>query len=512
MIFSIICEFKQTRTLQENISDMNEEIAKRLRYCPSLPSLPAVALRIVELTHKSDTGMAEISAEVSKDPALAAKFLRLAHSPLYQTRRTATNIRQAVSLLGTHAAMMVALSFSLMDAFRSLDEHQDGDPYHFWRQAMLSALACRALGEECGIQKLDDLFLAGLLQDIGVLAYEAMMPDEYARVNRPGLTNEALRIAEREAFGAGHDEVGQWLLKRWNLPDYLSLSCLAAHSLTQQPEAMSKMTACIAVSGLLAEVFLFAGDTDAVLRCTDAARNYLGLSDDRLHAVMEMVGARIPEAEKLFDVPILKQAEISAIMTEAKDLQMMRQLQKAKELENHAQRDALTGAHNRGYLDIILQREFELSSVHGWPLSVAMIDLDHFKTINDNYGHPAGDSVLISIVHALQSQLRPDDVFARYGGEEFIIILPGTNLKNAVLLLSRLQETISNLDHVMDDGTHISVTASIGVLTHMDGGIRFIRKEDIIRAVDQTMYAAKHLGRNRIEVWNGETEGTDTPE
>ena len=490
---------------------MNEDIIKRLRYCPNLPTLPAVALRIVELTHKPDTSMAEISAEVSMDPALSAKFLRLAHSPLYQTRRTATNIRQAISLLGTHAATMIALSFSLMSAFRSHAE-EDGDPNYFWRRAMLSALVCRALGEESGVKKLDDLFLAGLLQDIGMLAYEVMMPEEYARVNVPGLRNDELLAAEREAFDAGHDEVGHWLLKHWNLPDYLALSCLAAHSLVQEPEAMSKMTACIAVSGLIAERFLFPGDAEVALRCSVAARDYLGLSEDNLQAVIELIASRIPEAEKLFDIPILNQSEITAIITEAKDLQMLRQLQKAKELENNSQRDALTGAHNRGYLDIILQREFELSSIHGWPLSVAMIDLDHFKDVNDRYGHPAGDGVLISIVRALQGQLRPDDVFARYGGEEFILVLPGTNLKNAVLLLSRLQETINNIDHVMDDGTIMKVTASMGVLTHMDGGIRFNRKEDIIHAVDQTMYAAKHLGRNRIEVWKGEENDQDTPD
>lgn len=488
---------------------MNEEIVKRLRYCPNLPTLPVVALRIIELSNKPDASMTEISAEVSMDPALSAKFLRLAHSPLYQTRRSATNVRQAVSLLGTHAATMIALSFTLMGTFRVKEKKTDSAPNHFWRRAMLSALSCRALGEECRVKKLDDLFLSGLLQDIGILVYEVMMPDEYAHINQPNLSHEALVDAEREVFGAGHDEVGHWLLKQWNLPDYLALSCLAGHALTKQTEAMSTMAACTAVSGLIADQFLHPNDIEASLRSANAAHELLGLSPENLCAVMEMVASRVPEAEELFDVHILGAAEISGVMDEAKDLQMLRQLQKAKELENNAQRDSLTGAHNRGYLDVTLQREFDLASIHGWPLSVAMIDLDHFKNINDIYGHPVGDGVLITVVRALQGQLRPDDIFARYGGEEFLVVLPGTNLTNAVQLLSRLQETISGIEHVVDHETSFKITASIGILTHMEDGVSFSRKEDLIKAVDKTMYAAKRLGRNRIEIWN--CEKTTTP-
>lgn len=480
---------------------MNENIAQRLRYCSTLPSLPGVAIRIIDLANRPDTSMVQICEQVSMDPALSAKFLKVARSPLYLTRRAANNVRQAVSLLGTHASIMIALSFSLMHPFRSNDSSKHIDTPAFWRRAVLCALACRALGEKCGLKKLDDLFLAGLMQDIGILVFDVMMPDEYAPVNMAASGHDALLEAERETFGSGHDEVGYWLLKRWKLPDYLALSCLASHSLTREKEAMSRMTACIAVSGYIADQFLNLGNREIAAMATRMAREYLDLEDDGLADVLDAVAVGLPEAEDLFDISLLDSSEISAIMSEARDLQMLRQLKKSRELERNSQRDALTGAHNRGYFDTILEREFELATRHNWPLSVAMIDLDHFKSVNDTYGHQAGDSVLISVVRTVQNQLRPDDIFARYGGEEFVIILPGTNLENTLRILSRLKDNIEAAVHSLAQGQQLRVTASIGVATHMDGGMQFSRTDEIINAVDQAMYLAKSQGRNRVEPW-----------
>lgn len=482
---------------------MNENIAERLRYCTTLPSIPGVAMRIVDLANKPASSMAQICDYVSMDPALSAKFLKVASSPLYLTRRSATNVRQAISLLGTHASIMIALSFSLVHSNLDAPGSKHIDRTHFWRRAMLSALACRALGETCKLKKLDDLFLAGLLQDIGILVLDAMKPEEYKQLNRLSHNHDELTRAEHDAFGAGHDEVGYWLLKRWKLPDYLALSCLANHSLKKEKEAMSRMSACIAVSGMIADHFLDPNNKEVLNAAIDAAREYLDIDSGTLAAVLDLVAGRLPAAEDLFDIKLMDTLEINAIISEARDLQMLRQLSKTRELERNSLRDALTGAHNRGFMDGVLQREFELASRQGWPLSVAMIDLDHFKNVNDSHGHPMGDSVLISVVRSIQSQLRPDDIFARYGGEEFVLLLPGTALEPTVKLLVRLKNSIGNLEHVVPKGPPLKVTASIGVATHMDCGVQFNRPEDIIKAVDEALYRAKHAGRNRVETWHG---------
>ena len=264
---------------------------------------------------------------------------------------------------------------------------------------------------------------------------------------------------------------------------------------------MSSMTACIAVSGSIADYFLEADNPNNSAHAYKVARDYLDMDSDEFSNLLDVVASRLPAAEELFDISILAPAEITAILAEAKDLQMLRQLSKSRELERSSQRDALTGAHNRGFLDNVLRREFDLSTRHNWPLSVAMIDLDHFKNVNDTYGHPVGDSVLISVVRSVQAQLRPDDIFARYGGEEFVLVLPGTALEPTLKLLVRLKDSIASIEHEHSKGTPLRITASIGVVAHMDSGMRFDRPEDIIKAVDEALYLAKNSGRNRVESW-----------
>lgn len=481
---------------------MNENFAKRLRYCTTLPSLPAVAIRIIDLANNPDTNMAHISDQVALDPALAAKFLKVAASPLFRSRRSTTNVRQAVSLLGTHGSIMIALSFSLSNSFRSQSADGSVDSLFFWRRAILSALAARALGEKLGLPRLDELFLGGLLQDIGVLVMDAVAPQEYASIYSQLLDQDELLDAERKVLGVGHDEVGYWLLQNWKLPQFLALACLARNDHIRQVEDATHMTSCIALSGHIADNLLNPDNPHAAARTARIAEKLLGLQRSDLEKVIENVSANLPAAADLFDIPILSQVDLAGIMSEAKDLQMLRNLNKSGELEGYSKRDSLTGAHNRAYYESIFQREFDLASRHTWPLTVAMLDLDHFKLLNDTHGHPAGDAVLISVVRTVQSQLRPDDIFARYGGEEFILILPGTPLDSAARLLVRLKDSIALIRHTSEEGREITVTASIGVASHMDQGVQFADTEQMIGAVDQALYSAKRSGRNQIETWN----------
>src|SRR5690606_25489081 len=111
----------------------------------------------------------------------------------------------------------------------------------------------------------------------------------------------------------------------------------------------------------------------------------------------------------------------------------------------------LTGVYNRSQLESVLEKEFETSSRHGWPLSIAFVDLDDFKKINDGWGHLVGDQVLRSFASTLQKHLRSSDIVARYGGEEFLIVLPGTDERSALGVMRRIltevgQEPMTRVD------------------------------------------------------------------
>lgn len=169
-------------------------------------------------------------------------------------------------------------------------------------------------------------------------------------------------------------------------------------------------------------------------------------------------------------------------------------LQSIHNLEESNHRDALTHAFNRRYLEDVLVRETSRSQRHDTPLSFVMIDLDHFKRINDQYGHLAGDDVLIAGAARLQSILRASDIFARYGGEEFAVILPNTELDGAQQLAERLRQGLEELE-IDHEGKTLHITASFGVSQYCASDMN---NHELIDQADQALYQAKEQGRNRV--------------
>jgi diguanylate cyclase (GGDEF)-like protein len=164
-------------------------------------------------------------------------------------------------------------------------------------------------------------------------------------------------------------------------------------------------------------------------------------------------------------------------------------------LEEETRRDALTGVYNRAYLDQFLGKEFDNSTRHKWPLSVAFADLDNFKQINDNFGHQAGDRILQATARILRGNTRETDLIARYGGEEFVIVLPATDADTARAVCERIVLAFRNTGHVVGS-EHAKVTISVGCATHGPQTL-FSNASDFIKAADQALYTAKMRGRNR---------------
>ncbi len=161
-----------------------------------------------------------------------------------------------------------------------------------------------------------------------------------------------------------------------------------------------------------------------------------------------------------------------------------------------ASTDALTGILNRRAMMEMLERERSRSSRYGFPISLLLLDIDHFKRVNDTYGHPGGDAVLQGVSRLLRSLARLSDIVTRWGGEEFVVALPQTGAAGARIVAERLRRTLADTRHVLPDGVELIVTASIGVAS-MDAPWNI---ETLIHEADTAMYAAKARGRNRVEV------------
>jgi diguanylate cyclase (GGDEF)-like protein len=184
--------------------------------------------------------------------------------------------------------------------------------------------------------------------------------------------------------------------------------------------------------------------------------------------------------------------DVTAI-AEAK-LLLDRTMDQALDLEETSQRDGLTGLYNRKFFDEQITQEILSSRRYGWPLAMAMIDIDHFKSVNDRFGHGGGDAVLRSLSTQLRAMLRASDTLCRYGGEEFSLILPHINQDSATVLLERLRKAVEGMVVELPDGKQVTVTMSVGLATLQDG----MTPGQLVSNADKALYASKHAGRNRV--------------
>ncbi|SNB47668.1 diguanylate cyclase [Geobacter sp. DSM 9736] len=189
---------------------------------------------------------------------------------------------------------------------------------------------------------------------------------------------------------------------------------------------------------------------------------------------------------------------VARVKVQMKIKSLQDELKKSNELlKELSNTDPLTRLYNRRYLMEALEREFQRSSRKQGPLSLVLLDIDHFKKINDTYGHQEGDVVLAAVAEMAQAGLRRYDIAARYGGEEFILLLPETPLQEAIAVADRLRESIQEMEFP-PPLENLTVTISLGVSTYPSQRIDCI--DSLIRQADEALYRAKQNGRNRMEI------------
>jgi two-component system cell cycle response regulator len=174
------------------------------------------------------------------------------------------------------------------------------------------------------------------------------------------------------------------------------------------------------------------------------------------------------------------------------------ELKVQRDLYEAAVRDRLTGLYNRGYFDDRLAAEWAFVKRHQSTMAVLVIDLDHFKSVNDTHGHPVGDAVLRAAAGKIRDSLRAEDLAARYGGEEFVVLARGTDSGGAQVLGQRLRTRISQTEIHVPTGV-VRVTASIGVAV-MRRDLVFRSPGELLASADASLYEAKNSGRNRVVV------------
>lgn len=491
---------------------MRKELENTLLHCRNLPSPPGVALRIIELAQDPNATLGDTAQVISTDPALSARLLRVANSPLYATRRRVGTLAQAMTMLGVNATLSLALGFSLMHGLRGRNGTAELQE-QIWRRSVLAALAARILGQQVGVGRTETLMLAGLLQDIGRLALLQTLSEGYAALCGQAADNNTLRTLEQAAYGGDHAEIGAWLAGQWNLPDYLIEAIAESESAATEDPFLR----CVQASGAIADLWLGKGNpSDELLELVQFRVAACTGDANALDELLPLIGAALPEVSAIFEVRIEHPAHLQSIAEHARELLILRNLRQIQEmaqarndtqameermrqLTEQSHRDPLTGVFNRLHLDETLEQEFTAAG-EKHPLTIALLDLDDFKLINDRFGHLVGDQVLRQFAQTVQRTLRSSDVVARYGGEEFLLLLNYSDEAAAAQVLQRLLEDVAQLPMAVVDGQPVHVTFSAGLATHNGRDGSFGSARELLQAADNVLYGAKRQGRNRVHL------------
>lgn len=505
---------------------MSNQIVDRIINNPGLPTLPAVAVRVLELTSQPDVAIGELGSAVSLDQAMVGKILKTVNSSYYGLAKPVGSIERAMAYLGMNTVKTLVLSFSLIDNFGKVGLDEDApvfDASVHWRRAIYSATAARLIAEAIGEIDADDAFIAALMQDVGVLAMFVELKDAYANAIA-GVPHSGSIEAERIAFDTNHTLVGEALCKKWRIPAAITIAIRDHHAATTDTNTHDPISITVRLAGLTAESLIPGGDAIALRRLQNIATKIPILADS-IDDIVRKTAEGGEELSRIFRIDTGESVDPSRVLADAGDMLVQHQVmadRRSSELEraNHELRvasetDKLTGTHNRGFFDAALARAFGQANAENAPISIIFFDADRFKVLNDTHGHAAGDAVLIQLAERAGASIGDNGLVCRYGGEEFAIIMPGHDRKAAGLAAEKLRRAVEatpfdvrGTDAKADE---LPVTISIGVAAfEPSAGHRFHAPERLLLAADKAVYAAKRAGRNCVRIFSpkvGDSKG-----
>jgi diguanylate cyclase (GGDEF)-like protein len=501
---------------------------QRVLRSSQLPTLPTVAMRLLELARDPESGIKEVVAVVRTDPAISAKILKAANSSFFGLRSQVQAVDRAVPLLGTTVATSLALSFSLTDD--SMSQGPLAEQYHqFWMQSVVQAAAAEQLASYLDTNLAPEFFLSGLIQDIGRLALLKAVPREYLAVlNEARATTRPLSIVEIERLGFDHADIGARLLEQWKLPANLVDSVRHHHETHHTPppviDTPEKQRSLLAarLAGCVGDYFCTSAKGYALGQLRGLIDEEQPFSIDQLDEFLANCDAKAESAAELFHVDVTSLGDPADLMVQANEqlvqlalkehvastqaTQRQQQVEREKEelvsqnqqLQKQAIHDPLTGLYNRLFFDEALHKEVLRCQRMAAPLGLLFADVDRFKSLNDTYGHPFGDLVLKKIAELFQSSIRSTDVLARYGGEEFVVLVSQPTEKGLEKLAERVRANCEAHTFRFGD-QEVVVTCSIGAaLTVPSRKDRDVAAR-LVSTADECLYAAKNSGRNQVQ-------------
>ncbi|MDG2424084.1 MAG: GGDEF domain-containing protein [Phycisphaerales bacterium] len=482
-----------------------------------LPTLPAVAAEVLEMTAAAEIDLQKIADTVQLDQALAAKVLRTVNSSYYGLSRPCGTVQQAMVFLGLNTVKTLVLSFSLVDTIDGQGRDRLGFNFsEYWQRSIHTAVAARELARLQGSWDPEEAFFAGLMQDFGMIALYQRFGRQYVEAIEAlrGDHHELCRL-EHDLFQVTHADIGATVAEQWMLPP-AQVAAIRGHHDSESVEAPHRNAARIVeLAGMLAADMVNGDAVRSNSTYRRLAREWFGIDASQSQQVLESTRESAQAVSSFFQVEssapperLLARAEAQLFQHQinmgrhARDLQ-----QRNHDLTEKVHRDGLTGVLGRSGFDLEVAKLFSEMAETGRCLSLLFCDADRFKPINDRYGHAVGDAVLKHMATILEERARREDVVCRFGGDEFVLLLPGCSEEDARRVAEDiLTELASSPLHIEADSPggitgDMTLSSSMGLATFDPARTEIDSPEMLVTCADQAMYTAKRRGGNGVATW-----------
>ncbi len=501
---------------------MDDALQATIRNCPQLPSVPTIAVEVLELARDPSTDMKKLAKVIERDPALSGRVLKTVNSSFYGRNQKVTTIEQSLVVMGLQSVKTLVLGFSLVDGLMK-SETAGFDHGRYWKRSFYAACAAKELGVRARVMQAEELFICGLLGDIGMLVLDACMREVFGEACALAQSHGEQHLAERKLLETDHAEVGGFMAEMWKLPPVLS-EPIQWHVEPDRAEegTLRQMARILAAAGRCADVFVDESPAQAIADVRRHVKELVADADEgAADELLEVLGKSVQEAGKAFEFDVGPETRFDAILREANEalIELSLQSQQAAvdlqqkaadmearfaereaELKKQATVDGMTGLANRKEFDRFLSEELAESIGMNRPLSLIMIDIDKFKSVNDTHGHQAGDKVIVHMATLLAKHAGEGDLAARYGGEEMAIVLLHTDRATAAAVAEDIRRKLAAAPIDCGD-VQLPITASFGVAA-FEPGSPLVRPELVLKAADRALYHAKESGRNRVKVFS----------
>ncbi len=505
----------------------------RLQRGNRLPSLPTVAVEILRLFNSPDASVQELTETIQTDPALAVRILKAANSPRYGARGEIADLKMGITRLGRNHITPLVLSFSL--ASPSFESSEAAEHYkQIWLRSFVQATAAEIVAAPSGQAAAAECFTTSLLSGIGRLGMLKADVELYGQCLEESRNagNSLSQTAER-LFGIAPVALSVDILDDIGLPERCLLAVRSLDPGFSVDDLSDDEQRLAGVTRIADAVARYLCDDDSALglltleesvgRGVAEGQTVEGLLD-AIHARLEESASlfnvdpsQIPPHEELLESALEQLADFTSLVGTADANRVPSALleengrlkRRVQDLIRETSIDTLTGVYNRGWFNTHLAEVQAISRIHNQEFAVAMIDIDHFKHVNDTYGHPAGDVVLREVAQVLSGVTCTDETIARYGGEEFSLVLVDVNPDGVTAVGERLRSQVESAN-IECDGVQIRVTVSVGIAYGSPTENDSFAQELFARA-DAALYEAKHNGRNQVVIDASLSKTTDAP-